>query len=191
MVSSEEKAKRKQMRTVEELRREVKGIGKGSFSQYAKKEQKVQEKIAERKLPSAQNVQFSKTPLPQQETQAFKTPLPQQNAAPIKNPEPKRSFFEAMRSSGSKVYGAAAAGAGKAKEAANINVPSMFVYIFMILIGGLDIYLKNIVGYAPSASVFISLIIALVFAFVAWGNQFFRSLVFGAFFADLALEGIL
>ena len=191
MVSSEEKAKRKQMRTVEELRREVKGIGKGSFSQYAKKEQKVQEKIAERKLPSAQNVQFSKTPLPQQETQAFKTPLPQQNAAPIKNPEPKRSFFEAMRSSGSKVYGAAATGAGKAKESADINIPSMFVYIFMILIGGLDVYLKNIVGYAPSASVFISLIIALVFAFMVWGNQFFRSLVFGAFFADLALEGIL
>ncbi len=179
MVSSEEKAKRKEMRTVEELRREVKGIGKGSFSKYTKKEAELQEIVAKRELRFAQ------------ETQASKTPLPQQKETSIKNIEPRKSFFDVMRSSGSKVYGAAAVGVDKAKEAANTTIPSMLVYIFMILIGGLDIYLKRMIGYAPPASLFVSLIIALVFAFMVWGNPFFRSLVFGAFFADLALEGIL
>ncbi len=179
MVSSEEKAKRKEMRTVEELRREVKGIGKGSFSDYAEKEAEVKEKIAERELRFAQ------------ETQASKTPPPQQKETPTKSSEPRKSFFDVMRSSGSKVYGAAAVGASKAKEAANTTIPSMLVYIFMVLIGGLDIYLKKMIGYAPPASLFISLVIALVFAFMVWSNPFFRSLVFGAFFADLALEGIL
>ncbi len=179
MVSSEEKAKRKEMRTVEELRREAKGIGKGSFSRYAGKEQEVQEKIAEKELRFAQ------------EAQASKTPLPQQKETPAKNIEPRKNFFDVMRSSSRKVYGAVAVGASKAKEAANTTIPSMFVYIFMVLIGGLDIYLKKMIGYAPSASLFISLVIALVFAFMVWGNPFFRSLVFGFFFADLALEGIL
>src|SRR3989344_6370362 len=179
MVSSEEKARRKQLIEVEKLRREVKGVEKGSFSKYAEKEGEIQKEITERELRFAQDAQSSKTP------------LPQQKADSVKSSEPRKSFFDFMRSSGSKVYGAAAAGGGKAKEAANINIPSMFVYIFMILIGGLDVYLKNIVGYAPPASLFISLIIAFIFAFMVWGNQFFRSLVFGAFFADLALEGIL
>lgn len=86
----------------------------------------------------------------------------------------------------------AKAGVKKGKELGNKEVPRMSLFIFLIILGALDIFIKNAVGYEPKSSLLISIILGVIFFFAVKSNKLYRSLVIGAFALDVVIsQGLL
>tara|TARA_Y100000310_G_C20666423_1_gene807739 strand:+ start:347 stop:2068 length:1722 start_codon:yes stop_codon:yes gene_type:complete len=68
------------------------------------------------------------------------------------------------------------------------KLPPMGLFIFLLVLGAGDIFLKRLIGYEPKASLLISIILGVLFFFAVKHNPFYRSFVIGAFAIDVVVS---
>ena len=68
------------------------------------------------------------------------------------------------------------------------KLPQMSLFIFLLVLGAGDIFLKRLLGYEPKASLLISIILAVFFFFSVKHNPLYRSFVMGAFAIDVIVS---
>ena len=188
MVSREEKQRRKEMAKAEMLRRE---------SQAALKERlkaaKAEREAKEASRPLAGLAEAEKKMAKEREKAAEVEEAEEEkvNEERERAAEAEEAFYKRMMkgASGAGRFGvnAAAKVGGAAKKAASLKdeLPNIFLFLILIVLGGLDVLAKNILGYIPAAvTILISFVLGIIFYWIVRRVKIYKILVVVAFIID-------